>query len=103
MVVHNDAIVQRCLLCNVIHELDDDVHILWTNKAMSIENEQFKHYMNADMFKDPTIPSMKCKCPNCDAIRDVKYVKVSPNLQFLYRCITCEKSWTSSARRTKSI
>ena len=96
LVFEDGRAAQRCLACGALHSMPKGVHTIWERLGTASDSEMCRQYLDASIHEDPTIPTMQCHCPTCDAEKKVRYVRYGSGLTYLYACPDCKKFWTRS-------
>jgi hypothetical protein len=87
-------VVRKCLACGSRSPVPEGCHVLFERLGTTAVSETYKQFISDDMFIDPTVATLDAECPHCDTMRQVKYVKFGPGIDYLYACSTCEVFWT---------
>ena len=97
------TVVKRCLSCGTTRPLPEGVHTIWETLGTTAHTEVFMHFVHPSIHADPTIASLRTRCPNCDDTREVKFVRYGKGLNFLYACPDCSGFWTRCKGGTPTI
>lgn len=89
------SVVQVCAVCHVKTSIPVGAWVMWETEGAGGDEASYKQYENLNVHSDPTVPTTTVSCPTCEKPRQVRYVRFSKSLRFMYACPHCEGFWVS--------
>lgn len=91
----------RCPNCDTTKEIGSGQVL--REKKPSDDYAMYAKYLTPSLSKDPALPrSPVLKCPFCEKVGDVLYVKYnSKAMLYLYHCGSCKEFWKRGGHQVK--